>query len=136
MIIKELKMTGSELRKEIFKLIERRAYLEQKVLEQRHKMTRGSVFEVYTKCRKGGCKCTKGEAHGPFMYMNVIIKGKNIQKYVEKKEDQGLLKRLKQYKVFQGNLTELNQLNKKVHALFRNYRKELVEEIDIVEKEQ
>ena len=99
------------------------------VLEQRHKMTRGSVFETYTKCRKGGCKCTKGEPHGPFMYMNVIIKGKNIQKYVGKKEDQSLLKQLKQYKVFQVNLTELNRVNKKIYELFRDYRKELVEEI-------
>lgn len=122
-------MTASELRQKILKLRERRLHLEQMVLEQRHKMTRGSVFETYTKCRKGGCKCTKGEPHGPFMYMNVIIKGKNIQKYVGKKEDQSLLKQLKRYKVFQGNLTELNRVNKKIYEVFRDYRKELVEEI-------
>ena len=123
-------MNAAKIRQEISKLTEERYRLEKEILSERQKMTRASLFEVFTKCSKAGCKCTKGEPHGPFLYMNVIIKGKNIQKYVGKKVDQKIVGRLRRYKVFQSNITTLNKVNKKISELFRGYKKELVEEVE------
>jgi hypothetical protein len=122
-------MSASKIRQELFQLFGEREGIQKKILNERSKMIRGSIFEVFTKCSKKNCKCTKGEPHGPFLYMNVIIKGKNIHRYVGKKEDQHLVERLRRYKIFQENVTALNKLNKRISDLFRDYRKALVEEI-------
>jgi hypothetical protein len=46
---------------------------------------RASVVERFTQCGKGGCKCMRGEKHGPSYYLTVsYAKGKTRQVYVAK----------------------------------------------------
>ena len=46
---------------------------------------RASLIERFTQCGKGGCKCMRGEKHGPSFYLTVsYAKGKTQQVYVSK----------------------------------------------------
>jgi len=46
---------------------------------------RASLIERMTQCSKAGCKCMRGEKHGPAYYLTVTYpKGKNRQAYVSK----------------------------------------------------
>lgn len=46
---------------------------------------RASLIERFTRCGKGGCKCMRGEPHGPAYYLTVsYAKGKTRQVYVAK----------------------------------------------------
>jgi hypothetical protein len=46
---------------------------------------RASLIERFTQCGKAGCKCMRGEKHGPASYLTVsYAKGKTRQVYVSK----------------------------------------------------
>lgn len=46
---------------------------------------RASLLERYTQCGKPGCKCMRGEKHGPAYYLTVsYAQGKTRQVYVPK----------------------------------------------------
>lgn len=46
---------------------------------------RASLIERFTQCGKAGCKCMRGEKHGPAYYLTVsYARGKTRQVYVPK----------------------------------------------------
>ena len=46
---------------------------------------RATVIERFTQCGKGGCKCMRGEKHGPAYYLAVsYAKGRTRQVYIPK----------------------------------------------------
>ncbi len=46
---------------------------------------RGTLLERMTRCNKSGCRCMRGEKHGPAYYVTVTYgKGKTRQIYVSK----------------------------------------------------
>lgn len=45
-------------------------------------MLHGSWVERYSVCSRPGCKCKKGERHGPRRYLVIRENGKQRQKYV------------------------------------------------------
>jgi hypothetical protein len=46
---------------------------------------RASLIERFTQCGRAGCKCMRGEKHGPAYYLTVsYAKGKTRQVYVPK----------------------------------------------------
>jgi len=46
---------------------------------------RASLIQRFTQCGKAGCKCMRGEKHGPAFYLTVsYAKGKTRQVYVPK----------------------------------------------------
>jgi hypothetical protein len=46
---------------------------------------RASLIERFTQCGKSGCKCMRGEKHGPSYYLTVsYAKGRTRQVYVPK----------------------------------------------------
>jgi len=46
---------------------------------------RASLIERFTQCGKAGCKCMRGDKHGPAYYLTVsYAKGKTRQVYVPK----------------------------------------------------
>lgn len=119
-------MDLARIRKKISILLVERQRLEQGLLKFRRKMVKGSLFQVYTACRKGNCRCTKGQKHGPFLYMNTYIKGKLRQRYIGKKEDRPAVEGLQRYKSFQRKLEKIRAINKRLSDLWNEYRKELI----------
>ena len=120
-------MQPSTIRQELFSLIPKQFNLEQTLAQSRDKMVKGSLFQWYTACREGHCKCTQGEKHGPFLYAAVKLKGKTIQRYVGKKQDEGLVKRLESYRGFRKKRLELNLLNRKIAGLWGRLEDSLLE---------
>jgi hypothetical protein len=68
---------------------------QQKLLQERKKaaerlgaiseVMRGTLLERMTRCNKPGCKCMRGEKHGPAYYLTVSYsKGRTRQAYVAK----------------------------------------------------
>ena len=54
------------------------------VVEQRKQGSRTLQLE-YVKCGKAGCKCTKGQGHGPYWYEYWSQAGKTRSRYIGKK---------------------------------------------------
>ena len=50
----------------------RRAVIRQ--LPDLQEILRGSLLERYVTCGKPGCKCARGERHGPVWYLSVTLK--------------------------------------------------------------
>jgi len=65
-------------------LTQRRRRLRQQLCELGPGL-RASLIERYTQCGKPGCKCMRGEKHGPAYYLAVsYAKGRTRQIYVPK----------------------------------------------------
>lgn len=43
----------------------------------RKQLLKGSIYRKYKTCSKKGCKCMKGQRHGPFLYLSGKIHGKS-----------------------------------------------------------
>ena len=122
---KELNVNISDIRKKIIALQKQRQDLELKLIRSRSKMEKGSIISIYTACRKGNCKCTRGEKHGPFLYLNQITRGKLIQRYVGKESDKPTVKRVNAYMDYQKTLAKVRKITKEVDSLFNLYREKL-----------
>ena len=81
-----------------------------------------SIFKVFTACRKGNCKCTKGKKHGPYLYLRQKITGKYQQRYAGKESDKLIVKRVRAYMDFQDTLALLRKVNKEIDSLLNLYR--------------
>jgi hypothetical protein len=115
-------MNISKIRTNIIALQKRRLDLEYILIRYRKKMEPGSLIKVFTSCRKGNCKCTKGEKHGPFLYVNQKIGGKYTQRYIGKESDIPTVKRVQAYMDFQDTLATLRKINKEIDSLLNLYR--------------
>jgi len=117
----------SKIRQQLFSLIQDQFALQKTLAQSRDKMVKGSLFQCYTACRKGQCKCTQGKKHGPFLYVAVGVKGKTVQRYVGKKEDEGLVRKLKNYREFRQQRHELNRLNRQIDQEWNRLEESLIE---------
>ncbi len=118
-------MNTSEIRTNVLALQKTRENLEMILIRSRKKMEPGSLVKVFTACRKGNCKCTQGQKHGPFIYLNQKIDGKYKQRYVGKDSDKKTVKRVQAYMDFQHNLAELRKINKQIDSLLNLYRESM-----------
>jgi len=115
-------MNTSKIRTKIIALQKRRLDLEFILIRSRKKMEPGSLVKVFTSCGKENCKCTKGQKHGPFLYLNQKIDGKYSQRYIGKESDKPTVKRVQAYMDFQDNLAVLRKINKEIDSLLNLYR--------------
>jgi hypothetical protein len=118
-------MDNPKIRQQIMGLAKERNRLERQLMTCRMPMEEGSLVETYTACRKGNCKCTRGEKHGPFLYLNQRVDGKRRLRYVGKKSDQATVRRVRAYMAYQDELAELRKVNKEIDDLFNSYREKL-----------
>lgn len=116
-----------EIRKKISLLQKERSFLENNLMQIRSKMEAGSLFQIYTACRKGNCKCIRGEKHGPFLYLSQKVDGKLKQRYVGKKIDESTVKKVRTYMQYQDKLAALRKIYGKIDTLFNQYREILIE---------
>lgn len=47
-----------------------------------HALVVGSLITKYKRCNKGGCRCTRGELHGPFWYVSQTVGGKTVMRFL------------------------------------------------------
>jgi len=80
-------------------------------LENNVEMMQGSLFERYLPCGKEGCKCKKGEKHGPFYYLTYLEAGKLKTQYVPKDKVERVKKWIKAYKKVKEIIREIADIN-------------------------
>ena len=93
-----------------------------KLLEERRKaverlgnvreVMRASLLERMTQCSKPGCKCMRGEKHGPAYYLTVSYpKGKTRQAYVAKDRKKIAQAWIANYHRVREALEEISRIN-------------------------
>ncbi|MDI6773290.1 MAG: hypothetical protein QME77_11995 [bacterium] len=74
----------SRLRQQVRQWQEQQWRLEAELLRlSRGVLVRGSLVPMYKACNKGGCKCTRGELHGPYWYLSWSEAGRTRMYFVK-----------------------------------------------------
>lgn len=114
----------SRLRQKIVHTRTQRAGLEDKALRSQP-MVRGSFLELMRKCGKQGCKCQRGELHGPNFYLSLPRPGKRSRMLPVPPDKVKIVRSLNtRYHDFQHALTEIRRLNKEIESLLLSIREE------------
>lgn len=77
----------------------------------------------YTYCRKGGCKCTKGNPHGPFYYLSFKKRGGPAYRYLPADKVTQIKPLAESYKAYWERLARLNKINREIDTLLRIHQK-------------
>jgi hypothetical protein len=70
-------------------------------LLRRHPMLVGSLVAQFTTCGKPGCRCTRGQKHGPLYYLYWKDKGRSRSRYVRREQVRAVRRRIRRYQQFQ-----------------------------------
>jgi hypothetical protein len=81
-------------------------------------MIAGSLVLRHTRCKRPGCKCGKGEPHGPFLYLSRKEAGKTRWTYVGKGSQGKLAQAVARHREFARHLRELRRLAKEAEACY------------------
>jgi hypothetical protein len=84
------------------------------LLEEMSQLTlllHGSWIERYSTCTRKGCKCHRGQRHGPRYYLVINEDGRQRQKYIPSLQVDTAKRGLAQYKRLQDIVDSITQLN-------------------------
>lgn len=77
------KALRSRVRQELERLFQARARLEADLIALSYQpLVAGSLITKYKRCNKGGCRCTRGEPHGPFWYLSQTVGGRTVMRFL------------------------------------------------------
>lgn len=92
--------------------------MEHKHAKPLHKRLKGSVCVQWVTCGKPGCKCTRGDLHGPYYYRFWREDGRLRKEYVKREDLEGVQAATRTYR-------EEKQLVKDSWAFLRRAREAL-----------
>lgn len=129
-------MDISKVRKKIRELSLDRFKIEMNMLRilSRKKMLYGSVVKKYKACGKGGCKCTRGELHGPFYYLSFSKDKKTKMIFIRRHLWDKAIKLNANYRKWRKSRADISKINKKILTLFDKIEKASTVKIDTIEK--
>ena len=114
----------TETRKKISKLNkERFKYILSLINEK--PMVLGIPREVFRKCGKSNCRCTKGKKHGPYQSLSINKEGKRKVVMIKKDDVSTILKQAERYKHYQDTLAKIRAINKIIDQYLEEIKKEL-----------
>lgn len=114
----------SHLRQQLVRLRAERTILEDQTLRSRA-MVRGSLIELMRTCGKAGCKCQRGELHGPNAYLSLPRPGKRSHLLPIPPDKVKMLKELNsRYHDYQRSLTRVRHIDKEIESLLVSLREE------------
>lgn len=103
-------MDMSKARQRLREIAKERQRHETAVLKVRREMVAGSLVSRYTRCKRAGCKCGKGEPHGPFLYLSRKEQGKTRWTYIGKGSHGKLAEAVTRYREFSEHVRALRRL--------------------------
>ena len=129
-------MDISKVRKKIRDLNLDRFKIETNMLRvlSRKKMLYGSVVKKYKACGKAGCKCTRGELHGPFYYLSFKKEGKTKMIFIRRYLWERAIKLNNNYKKWRKSRADISKINRKILTLLDVLEKASTVKIDTIEK--
>jgi len=116
-------MKKEEIKRRVYKLRKERQLLETQCLAIGKQLPMWLSIR-YTKCWKKGCKCMKGEQHGPFSYVSFKEKGELHYRYLGGKKLKKVKRYLENYHSFQRKISLLNKIHQKLIFLLKESQKE------------
>jgi len=106
----------SRLRQEVARSVQEMQELLRALLHPRSMMV-GSFYEMYKKCGRTSCPCTKGKLHGPFPVLSVSRAGHRSTRSVPRKRAGEIRKRAEAYRDFMRDLRRLRKCMKQLVEL-------------------
>ena len=85
-------------------------------------MMAGSFYEMYKQCGRPGCRCTRGELHGPFPVIAIARGGRRSTRSVRRDRVAEVRSRTEAYRAFQQKRRRLNQLMKRIAEIVTEIR--------------
>jgi len=127
-------MDISKVRKKIRKLSLDRFKIEMNMLRvlSRKKMLYGSVVKKYKACGKAGCKCTRGELHGPFYYLTFKVDKKTKMIFIRRYLWERAIKLNNNYKNWRKSRADISKINRKILTLFDEIEKASTVKLDTI----
>ena len=98
----------------------------------RKKMLYGSVVKKYKACGKAGCKCTRGELHGPFYYLSFKKDKKTKMIFIRRYLWDKAIKLNNNYKQWRKSRADISKINKKILALLDVLEKNNIVKLDTI----
>lgn len=129
-------MDISKVRKKIRELSLDRFKIEMNMLRvlSRKKMLSGSVVKKYKACGKAGCKCTRGELHGPFYYLTFKVDKKTKMIFIRRHLWDKAIKLNNNYKKWRKSRADISKINRKILTLFDEIEKASTVKLDTINK--
>ena len=115
-------MEKEEIKKQIYKLRKERQLLETHCLSIVSQMPLWLSIR-YTKCGKKGCKCMKGEMHGPFSYVSFKEGEKLHYRYISGKRLRKIRQVINNYHNFQEKVARINAIHAEIISLLKKDQK-------------
>ena len=82
---------------------------------------KGSLAMRATRCGRPGCKCAKGEKHGPYLYVSVFRGGRTRSVYVPQRLEGEVRRWVESARRLEGDVAAITWLNAE---LLRRARKQ------------
>ena len=89
----------------------------------RKKMLYGSVVKKYKACGKAGCKCTRGELHGPFYYLSFKKDKKTKMIFIRRYLWEDAIKLNANYRKWRKSRANISKINRKILTLLDEIEK-------------
>lgn len=77
----------------------------------------------YVRCGKEGCKCNKGELHGPFSYVSFKKGSRVCYRYISSERVNRIRQYINNYHSFQKKIARLNEINREIIILLKENQK-------------
>jgi hypothetical protein len=116
----------SIIRQKIRQTLDKRFYLERKILGITSPLAGASLVRYRIRCGKKGCSCQRGPGHGPYTYLSAKVNGKTRLKLIPKEIAWRVERIVAQYREYQKNLRLIRCYNREVEDLFKRLRNILV----------
>jgi hypothetical protein len=84
------------------------------------KMIKGSVHAQWVKCGKPGCKCARGELHGPYFYLFWRERGRLRKAYIRTGDLPHVLAAIHNYRLEKQQVRDAKSMLRQIRELLRN----------------
>lgn len=131
-----MRLDISKIRQEMGRLSRERWGLEKELagVLSRKSLLKGSLVQKYKACNKLGCRCTRGELHGPFCYLSVSQGGKTKMIFIKKQHWSQAKELSTNYRQWRKRRARIAQINKQILALIDQMEKERTLEVSFLER--
>jgi len=92
-------------------------------------MLAGCFYEMYKKCGRAGCRCARGELHGPYPVMAIARGGRRSTRSVRRDRVAGVKARTEAYRAFQQKRRRLGRALRRIVEIVTEIREAHVEEL-------
>ena len=96
-------LSVAEIRRERARLARR--------LGRRGEIMKGSLVMRTTRCGRPGCKCAKGEKHGPYLYVSVFRGGRTRSVYVPQRLEGEVRRWVESARALESDVAAITWLN-------------------------